>query len=131
MTDRVQEMERGASKRVRLAVVGVGHLGRHHARVAASAPGVEVVGIHDHHEGRASEVAAEFGLRVLPHLAAVAAEAQAAIVATPTASHAEVASFLLERGVDVLVEKPMTASLSEADALVALARAKGRVLAVG
>jgi predicted dehydrogenase len=118
-------------QKVRLAVIGVGHLGRHHARVAASLPGVEVAGVLDHHNGRAEEVAREFGLKVLPDLAAVAGEANAAVVATPTVSHAEIASELLGKGVDVLVEKPMTASLDEADHLVALARAKGRVLAVG
>ncbi|HKA37464.1 MAG TPA: Gfo/Idh/MocA family oxidoreductase [Thermoanaerobaculia bacterium] len=116
---------------VRLAVIGVGHLGRHHARVAASLPGVEVAGVLDHHNGRAEDVAREFGLKTLADLAAVASVAEAAVVATPTVSHAEIASELLEKGVDVLVEKPMTASLEEADGLVALARAKGRILAVG
>jgi predicted dehydrogenase len=116
---------------VRLAVVGVGHLGRHHARVAATLPGVDLVGVCDHHDGRADEVAREFGVRILPDLQAVAGEAEAAIVATPTVTHAEIAAALLERGLDVLVEKPITATLAEADELVALARAKGRVLAVG
>ena len=116
---------------VRLAVIGVGHLGRHHARVAASLPGVDLVGIHDHHDGRADEVSREFGLKVLPELRDVAAQAEAAIVATPTISHAEIGSELLERGLDVLLEKPMTATLAEADRLISLARSKGRLLAVG
>jgi len=116
---------------VRLAVVGVGHLGRHHARVAASLPGVNLVGIHDHNPDRADEIAREFDLRILPSLEAVAQEAEAAIVATPTVSHAEVSARLLERGLDVLVEKPITASLREADALLDLARAKGRIVQVG
>ncbi len=118
-------------KAVRLAVVGVGHLGRHHARVAASLPGIELVGIHDRNSDRANEIGREFGLRILPDLTAVAQEAEAAIVATPTVSHAEVSAFLLERGLDVLVEKPITASLREADGLLALARAKGRIVQVG
>ncbi len=116
---------------MRLAVVGVGHLGRHHARVAASLPGIELVGIHDRNSDRANEIGREFGLRILPDLTAVAQEAEAAIVATPTVSHAEVSAFLLERGLDVLVEKPITASLREADGLLALARAKGRIVQVG
>ena len=61
----------------------------------------------------------------------VASRAEAVVVATPTASHAELARFFLERDLDVLVEKPMTASLAEADALVALARSRGRILEVG
>jgi predicted dehydrogenase len=116
---------------VRLAVIGVGHLGRHHARVAASLPGATLVGIHDHHGGRADEVAREFGLRTLPDLEAVARDAEAAVIATPTVSHAEIARFLVERGLDVMVEKPITVNLREADELLALARARGRIVQVG
>jgi predicted dehydrogenase len=116
---------------VRLAIVGVGHLGRHHARVAAELPGVTLVGIHDHHEGRAEEVARERGLRVLSGPAEVAEAAQAVVVATPTSSHGELGRYFLERGLDVLVEKPLTPAVPEATALVALARERSRVLAVG
>jgi predicted dehydrogenase len=116
---------------VRLAVVGVGHLGRQHARLAAGLPGVRVVGVYDVDEGRAAEVAGEFGLQVLPDPAAVAERAQAVVVATPTITHAEVAGFFLERGLDVLIEKPITVSVKEADALLAKARAAGRIVQVG
>jgi predicted dehydrogenase len=116
---------------IRLAVVGVGHLGRHHARVAASLPGATLVGIHDHNGERANAVAREFKLRTLSDLEAVAREAEAAVIATPTVSHAAVAGFLLERGLDVMVEKPITANLREADDLLALARANGRIVQVG
>jgi predicted dehydrogenase len=109
----------------------VGHLGRHHARVAASLAGFRVVGVHDHHPGRAAEVAGEFSLPVLAGFDDVAREAEAVIVATPTVTHAEVSRFFLDRGLHVLVEKPMTASLAEADDLVARARKAGRVLQVG
>jgi len=118
-------------KEVRLAVVGVGHLGRHHARVAASLAGYRVVGVHDHHPGRAAEVAGEFGLAMLTDLEEVAREAEAVVVATPTVSHAEVSRFFLDRGIHVLVEKPMTATRAEAEDLVARARRAGRVLQVG
>jgi len=116
---------------IRLAVVGVGHLGRHHARVAASLPGIQLAGIHDHNEDRAGEVAREFGLPVLSSLAAVAEAADAAVVATPTASHLEISAYLLERGLDVLVEKPIAASVREADELLDRARAAGRIVQVG
>jgi predicted dehydrogenase len=118
-------------KELRLAVVGVGHLGRHHARLAASLAGFRVVGVHDHHPGRAAEVANEFSLPVLSDFEQVAGEAEAVVVATPTVTHAEVSRFFLDRGLHVLVEKPMTASLAEADDLVARARQAGRVLQVG
>jgi predicted dehydrogenase len=116
---------------LRLAVVGVGHLGRHHARIAVGLPGVSVVGVHDHHEGRAEEVARELGLRVLTGLEEAADGADAVIVATPTTTHAALGSFFLDRGLDVLIEKPIAVNLAEADALVALARARGRILQVG
>lgn len=116
---------------IRLAVVGVGHLGRHHARVAASLPGIQLAGIHDHNADRAGEVAREFGLPVLSSLAAVAEAADAAVVATPTASHLEISAYLLERGLDVLVEKPIAASVREADELLDRARAAGRIVQVG
>ena len=118
-------------KEVRLAVVGVGHLGRHHARVAASLAGYRVVGVYDHHPGRAAEVAGEFGLAMLTDLEEVAREAEAVVVATPTVSHAEVSRFFLDRGIHVLVEKPMTATRAEAEDLVTRARRAGRVLQVG
>jgi len=121
----------GAPEPVRLAIVGVGHLGRHHVRVAGSLPGFALVGIHDHHDGRAEEVAREAGIRVLHGPDAVAAEAQAVVIATPTTSHAELCRFFLERGLDVLVEKPIASSVAEADGLVRLARSRGRVLQVG
>ena len=116
---------------ISLAVVGVGYLGRQHARVASALPGVHLAGVYDHHEGRAEEVAREFGLRVLPSLDAVAEQAAGVVIATPTESHAELAQFFLARGRDVLVEKPITATLSDADALLARARQSRRILQVG
>lgn len=116
---------------VRLAVVGVGHLGRHHARVAASLAGIRVVGVVDHHPGRAEAVALEFSLPVLSGPEEAAREAEAVVVATPTSTHAELAGFFLDRGLHVLVEKPIAASVAEADDLLDRARRAGRVLQVG
>ncbi|MFN2633383.1 MAG: Gfo/Idh/MocA family protein [Thermoanaerobaculia bacterium] len=120
-----------AAREVRVAVIGVGHLGRHHARIAASLRGVRCVGVVDRHPGRAREVGAEFGIPVLASLEEAAGAAEAVIIATPTVSHAEIARTLLARGCDVLVEKPITTTVSEANTLLALARAKGRVVQVG
>lgn len=116
---------------VRIAVVGVGHLGRHHARVAAQLPGATCVGVLDHRAGRADEVAGEFGLKRLLSPEAVAGQADAVILATPTVTHAELAVFYLERGLDVLVEKPLAATVHEADAVLAAGRAADRIVAVG
>lgn len=124
-------MTSGHAEPVRLAIVGVGHLGRQHARVAAEIPGARVVGVLDKRPERAAEVAREFGLPVLPDPAAVAREAEAVVVATPTVTHAEIAAFYLEAGRDVLIEKPMTTSVAEADALLERSRRTGRIVQVG
>ena len=112
------------------AVVGTGHLGRHHVRLMAANPGVRFLGAFDTDAARLEAVTAEHGAAALPSLEAVA-EADAVVVATPTVTHREVAGFLLERGCHVLVEKPIAATVAEAGELVELARAGNRVLAVG
>lgn len=116
---------------MRLAVVGVGHRGRQHARSALRVPGAILAGVHDHHPGRAEDVGQELGVAALPDLAAVAERADAVIIATPTVSHAEVAAYFLDRGLDVLIEKPIAVTVAEADGLLALARARGRIIQVG
>jgi predicted dehydrogenase len=124
-------MTRSSADPVRIAVVGVGHLGRHHARLLAALPEARLVGVHDHHEGRAEAVAREFGTKVLPDLAEVTETAEAVVVATPTVTHAEIAGRLLACGRDVLVEKPIAATVAEAEALLECARERGRILQVG
>lgn len=121
-----------SEKAIRVAVVGVGEFGRNHVRVWRDLPGAELVGIVDANPGRAAKVAAEFGTKVIAGEEALLAECvDAACVAVPTKEHARVGCRLLEAGLDVLVEKPMAASLREADALVASAKRAGRILQVG
>lgn len=115
----------------RVAVVGVGALGQHHARVYASLPGATLTGVFDIDAQRAGEVAARHGCRVFAHLRDVVANAEAVSVAVPTVDHHRVARALLEAGKDILVEKPMTKTLEEADDLIRLAEAAGAVLQVG
>jgi len=109
----------------------VGALGRHHARLYASLPGVSLVSVHDVDAERGRAVAAEFGASYVASLPELGASADLVSVAVPTLSHAAVAGELLAAGCDVLVEKPMTATLAEADGLIELARERGRVLQVG
>ena len=116
---------------VRVGVVGVGALGRHHARVWAALEGAELVGVHDIDTARAEAVASEFGCPVCPDLDSLLAAAQAVSVAVPTVDHHVVARQALEKGRDVLLEKPMTATLAEADDLVELAEQAGARLQVG
>jgi predicted dehydrogenase len=119
-------------KTIRVAVVGVGEFGRNHVRIWRELPGVELVGVLDANPARASQVAAEFGVRAIPSEAALIAEHPDAVcVAVPTKDHARVGCRLLEAGIDVLTEKPMAASLRDADALIASAEHAGRILQVG
>jgi predicted dehydrogenase len=116
---------------LKVGVVGTGALGRHHVRILASLPGVELVGIVDSRSEVAEALAAEHGTVVLPSLEALADLADAAVVAVPTVAHAEIGCFLARRGLHLMVEKPIAASLAEADELIATAESAGRVLAVG
>ncbi|HYK41504.1 MAG TPA: Gfo/Idh/MocA family oxidoreductase [Thermoanaerobaculia bacterium] len=123
--------ENETPREIRVAVVGVGHLGRHHARIASAMRGVRCVGVLDRHDGRADEVARAFGLRILRSLEEVAEAAEAAVIATPTVSHAEIAQTLIDLGCDVMIEKPIAANIPEADAILRTARAAGRIVQVG
>lgn len=101
-------------------------------RVWREIQGAELVGLIDTNAERAAKVAAEFGTRGLPDVKALAAErVQAVSLAVPTKDHARVGCELLAAGHDVLVEKPMAASLDEADALIAAAKCAGRILQIG
>jgi predicted dehydrogenase len=115
----------------RAGVIGVGALGRHHARVWAALAGAQLVGVFDSDGARAAEVAAAHGCRPYPDEESLLADAEAVSVAVPTVDHHAVARRALERGRDVLLEKPMASTLAEADDLTALAAARGAVLQVG
>jgi len=120
--------------RPRVAVVGVGHMGRFHVRKLrelARARAAELVGLVDLDPERAAEVAGKVGAPVLPDLAAVGHGADAAVVAVPTVAHYAVVRELLLAGLDVLVEKPLAATSEEGEALLELARSRGRILQVG
>jgi predicted dehydrogenase len=116
---------------VAIGVAGVGSLGRHHARVLASLDGVRAAGVYDVRPERAAEVAAEFGVPAAPTLDALIASCDAVVVAAPTLAHREAAAAALDAGRHVLVEKPMTATLEEADDLIGRAARRGVVLQVG
>jgi predicted dehydrogenase len=117
--------------RLRMAVVGVGHLGKEHARILAGLPDVELVGVADINNDQAESVARRLGCpwfhgyRPLLHLA------DAAVIAVPTTLHRIIAGEFLGCGISVLVEKPLAANLEEAEDLVELAERQGALLQVG
>ena len=116
---------------IRCAVFGAGHFGRYHAQKYAALPGVELVAVVDPDLARARALAAEVGASAATSIDEVAGSIEAASVAVPTHAHHDVATRLLEAGIHVLIEKPIAETIEQADALVALAAARGRILQVG
>ncbi|HEX2461138.1 MAG TPA: Gfo/Idh/MocA family oxidoreductase [Vicinamibacterales bacterium] len=116
---------------VRMAVIGVGSLGQHHARILAAMPHAELVGVVDIKPDRAKEVAAQYGTTAYSNASELVGRVDAVSIATPTASHVAVALPFVESGAAVLVEKPLAATVEDADRLLAAADARGTVLAVG
>lgn len=119
------------STRLRAAVVGVGHLGQHHARVLAAIPEVELVAVSDARPEQARAVAEKNGTTAVLDYRELLDRVDLVSVAVPTVLHREVAGAFLERGIPTLIEKPLATSLAEAEELVALAHAKGTLLQVG
>jgi predicted dehydrogenase len=122
---------RAPSGRLRLAVIGVGHLGRHHVRLLAAMPRVELVAAVDLVGDRARAAVEGTTAEPLEDYRAVLGRVDAVTIAVPTSGHLAIALECLERGVHVLVEKPMASSIGEADAMIAAAEAAGVRLAVG
>lgn len=118
-------------KEISMGVAGVGAIGRNHARVLASLPGVKLAGIFDVDAARAAELAAEHGTRAAASLAELASWTDAITVATPTVYHYETGKILLEAGKHVLIEKPITDNTEQALELAGLAKARSLVLQVG
>jgi predicted dehydrogenase len=116
---------------LRVAVVGVGSFGRNHARVISSLPGVELTAVVDANEERGRTIADEHRCTFVPDLDGIPGRVDTAVVATPTATHEEIASRLLNGGIDVLVEKPIAVSSAAGERLTRLADANGRILQVG
>jgi predicted dehydrogenase len=124
-------MRAGASGKIRVGVVGTGYLGRFHAEKYAALEGAELVGVVDTEPARARAVAESTGCRVFPSAESLCPLVDAVSVVVPTSLHHEVARGFLRAGVDVLVEKPMTATIAEANDLVRLAGKVGCILQVG
>ena len=119
------------SSRVRVAVAGAGQFGKNHIRVCSQSPGAELVAIVDPDPGRLAAAEVSDTCLRLRDLSQLPGKVDAVIVAAPTSFHESVGVYLLESGIDVLVEKPIAPTLEAADHLVAAARNNGRILQVG
>jgi predicted dehydrogenase len=116
---------------LRAAVIGVGYLGKHHARILSAMPGVTLAAVVDTNRARAEAIAAEYGTRSLTDYRTVIGAVDLVTIAVPTERHSEIGVACLEAGIPALVEKPLARSLAEADALIAAAERRGVPLAVG
>ncbi len=119
------------SRKIRTAVIGVGYLGGFHAEKYAALPNADLVAVVDVDRERAESVANRLDARAFTCHSAILGMVDAVSIAVPTQSHYRVAGEFLERGVHVLLEKPMTTTLEEADELIRIARKTGAVLQVG
>lgn len=117
--------------RIKTAVVGVGGLGRHHLRWLSQIPNSELVGCFDIDQEKSKKHASEYNVTAFESLEQLAGKAQAASVVVPTSAHYEVASFLMDKGVHCLIEKPITVKLEDAYRLQKLARDRGVTVTVG
>lgn len=116
---------------LRAGVIGVGHLGQHHARLYASLPESTLVGVVDDNPERASVIARTYGTQVFRDVPSLLDHVEAVSIAVPTSGHYAVAKACLEAGKHVLVEKPIAVLLSEAQELVDAASRRGCTLQVG
>ena len=116
---------------MRVGVIGAGGLGIHHVRILRDIQGPDFVGFHESKPERAAQVASELRVRAFPTLAALLDEVDAVTIVVPTPLHYVVAQQVLARGIHAMIEKPLAATLEEADAMLALAREHGAVLQTG
>ncbi len=116
---------------IKTAVIGIGHLGREHARIYSSLEDATLVAVCDTNEANGRAVAEGYGVRFVRDYRELIDDVEAVSIATPTVSHHEITCTFLEGGVSVLVEKPISRTLDEADEMIRAAGSKGAVLQVG
>ncbi|MEO6567758.1 MAG: Gfo/Idh/MocA family oxidoreductase, partial [Opitutaceae bacterium] len=120
-----------SASKIKCGVAGVGSLGQHHARIYAALPGAELVGIFEANDARAAEICAKFNCRRFTTLEELGEACDAVSVVVPTDKHAAVALPLLAKCCHLLIEKPICASLAEAEQVLAAARSNDCLVQVG
>ncbi len=118
-------------ERVKCGVIGTGSLGQHHARIYAALENVELVGIVDSDPARAREIADKHGTRVFGTAEELAENCEAISIVVPTDLHAEVAIPILNKGVNLLIEKPICATIEQAKEVLNAAKENNRLVQVG
>lgn len=116
---------------IKVAVVGVGHLGKFHVAKYAQLSNCELIAICDIDEKKAQSIAKQYNVQVVENYRTLVDKIDAVTIATPTNSHYRIASFFLMHGIHVLLEKPIAKTLEEADKLIALAKQFDKILQIG
>jgi len=117
--------------KIKVAVIGVGHLGQHHARVYAQLPEAELAAVVDNDFSAAQKFGKKFGCQALADYREILGKVEAVSLVVPTPLHFSIGKELLSAGLHVLIEKPLASSLEEAEELIALAQQKNSILQVG
>jgi predicted dehydrogenase len=118
-------------EKIKIGVIGVGHLGRHHARVYSQIPEVQLVGVQDTDSEKAQKVSKEFDTRYFENLDDLLEKLDAVSLVVPTTFHYSLACEILNQGKNLLIEKPITETVKQAEELVSIAKAKNLILQVG
>lgn len=116
---------------IRTAVIGVGYLGKHHARIYAELPDAELIAVVDADQAVAEEIAQQYGCRAVTDYRSILADVDAVSIVTPTTYHHAVARDCIAAGKDLLIEKPITTTIEEADDLIRQADDAGVIIQVG
>lgn len=116
---------------VKIGVIGVGHLGNYHARILAEIPGAELVGVFDIGRERADAIAQQYQTESFAEMSALIDSCDALTIAAPTVAHHQIAIACMQAGKDVLIEKPISHTLEEADELIAIGHANNCILQIG
>lgn len=118
-------------RKIRVGVIGVGHLGQHHARILSQLPGASLAGILDVNASRAKKFSQRYKTAATSHLGDLLSQVDAVIIAVPTELHYHLTKECLKKSIHCLVEKPMTETVEQAEDLIILAKEKNVVLQVG
>jgi len=118
-------------EKIRCGVVGVGHLGQHHARIYAALSACDLAGVYDVNATQANEIATRYGCAAFDSLEALSKACDAVSVVTPTDRHCEVALTLLQKTCHLLIEKPLCVNQNEAERILSAAHQSGSIVQVG
>ena len=119
------------NQKLKIGVLGAGHLGKIHLRLLAQSEAYELVGFYDSQPQIAEKISRDFGYRSFSHINSLLDEVDVIDIVTPTVSHFELAKKAIDSGLHIFLEKPITATVKEAHELVSMARAKGLIGMVG